>query len=97
MRKPVRDEKEEIPVSILNDFQEWKNFLSQRVNQAESMGMNQETIHDLAYQIGDYLANEVDPENQQEKLLKDLWSVADEEEQRTLAGLMVKMVNDGKN
>ncbi|MBN2909402.1 DUF3243 domain-containing protein [Polycladomyces sp. WAk] len=83
-------------MSILSDFQEWKNFLSQRVNQAESMGMNQETINELAYQIGDYLAQGVDPENQQERLLKDLWSVADEEEQRTLAGLMVKMVNDGE-
>jgi len=88
--------KEGIPVSILSDFQEWKNFLSQRVNQAESIGMNQETINELAYQIGDYLAQGVDPENQQERLLKDLWSVANEEEQRTLAGLMVKMVNDGE-
>jgi hypothetical protein len=88
--------KEEIPVSILSDFQEWKNFLSQRVNQAEGMGMNQETINELAYQIGDYLAQGVNPENQQEKLLKDLWSVANEEEQRTIAGLIVKMVNDGK-
>lgn len=83
-------------MSILSDFQEWKNFLSQRVNQAESIGMNQETINELAYQIGDYLAQGVDPENQQERLLKDLWSVANEEEQRTLAGLMVKMVNDGE-
>ncbi|RAL26371.1 DUF3243 domain-containing protein [Thermoflavimicrobium daqui] len=83
-------------MSVLENFQEWKNFLSERVNQAQGLGMDQNTISDLAYQLGDYLAKDVDPKNEQERLLQELWSVASEEEQKTIAGLMVKMVNDGK-
>jgi hypothetical protein len=83
-------------MSVLDNFERWKEFLADRVHQAEKMGMNRETINDIAYQIGDYLAKDVDPENVQERLLKDLWSVADENEQRTMAGLMVKLVDSGK-
>lgn len=81
-------------MSVLDNFQEWKNFLSERVNQAESLGMDQESIQDLAYQLGDYLARDIDPKNTQERLLKDLWDVASEEEQRMMAGLMVKLVDN---
>ncbi|OYD09510.1 DUF3243 domain-containing protein [Paludifilum halophilum] len=82
-------------MSVLNDYQDWKNFLSQRVDQAQSLGMDEEKIKDVAYQIGDYLAQDIDPKNEQERVLKDLWDAADEQEQRTMAGLMVKLVHDG--
>jgi len=83
-------------MSVLDNFQDWKNFLASRVDQAEKMGMDHETISDLAYQLGDYLAKDINPQNVQEKLLKDLWDVANEEEQRMMAGLMVKLVDDGR-
>ncbi len=83
-------------MSILDNFQDWKNFLSERVKQAEKMGMSKDTIQNLAYEIGDYLAKDVEPKNDEERLLKDMWNAADQEEQRVMAGLMVKMLNDGK-
>lgn len=83
-------------MSILDNFQDWKNFLSERVKQAEKMGMNQDTIQNLAYEIGDYLAKDVEPKNEEERLLRDMWNAADQNEQRVMAGLMVKMLNDGK-
>ncbi len=84
-------------MSVLDNFQEWKEFLADRVNQAENLGMDRETINDLAYEIGDYLAKDVDPKNVQERVLKDLWDVANEEEQRTIARLMVKLVDQVKH
>lgn len=83
-------------MTILENFDQWKEFLSNRVNQAVKMGMDRETISDLAYQIGDYLAKDVDPQNVQERLLADMWNVANEEEQRTLANVMVKLVDSIK-
>ncbi|MFC7441541.1 DUF3243 domain-containing protein [Laceyella putida] len=83
-------------MTVLENFDQWKEFLSNRVHQAEKLGMDRETITDLAYQIGDYLAKDVDPQNVQERLLADLWSVANEEEQRTMANLMVKLVDSNK-
>lgn len=83
-------------MSVLDNFQDWKEFLHSRVDQAHNLGMNDQDISSLAYELGDYLAKDIDPQNTQERLLKDLWSVADDNEQRMIANLMVKMVNDGK-
>jgi hypothetical protein len=80
-------------MSVLQNFDEWKQFLQARVEQASNLGMDKETIHDLAYEIGDYLAKDVDPKNEQERLLKELWDVADESQQRVMADLMVKLVD----
>ncbi|MXQ52285.1 DUF3243 domain-containing protein [Shimazuella alba] len=80
-------------MSVLQNFDEWKKFLQDRVDQASSLGMDKVTINDLAYEIGDYLAQDVDPKNEQERLLKELWDVADENQQRVMAELMVKLVD----
>jgi hypothetical protein len=79
-------------MSVLDNWQQWKEFLGERLDQAESEGMNKGVINDLAYQIGDYLAAQVDPKNEQERILADLWSVANEDEQHAIANMMVKLV-----
>ncbi|RAV03587.1 DUF3243 domain-containing protein [Paenibacillus sp. YN15] len=82
--------------TVLTSFDTWKQFLHDRVQAAESIGISEEQVSKLAYKIGDFLAANIDPENVQDRLLKDLWSVADTSEQKTLAKLMVKLVSDGK-
>lgn len=82
--------------TVLTSFDTWKQFLHDRVQAAESIGVSEDQISKLAYKIGDFLADKINPENVQEKLLKDLWSVADQNEQKTIAKLMVKLVTDGK-
>lgn len=81
-------------MSVLDNFSDWKEFLGDRVSQAKASGMESETITNVAYQIGDYLAQKVDPKNDQERLLKQLWEAGDEEQQRALASLMVKLVQN---
>jgi Protein of unknown function (DUF3243) len=85
-------------MSILENWQQWKDFLGDRLNQAENQGMAENTINDLAFQVGDYLAKQVDPKNEQERVIADLWSVASPEEQHAIANIMVKLVqNNGTN
>lgn len=85
-------------MSVLDNWQQWKDFLGNRLHQAESDGMNNEVINDIAYQVGDYLAKQIDPKNEQERILADLWSVANEEEQHAIASMMVKLVqNNGQD
>jgi hypothetical protein len=55
--------------------------------------MSDETISKLAAQVGEYLADKIDPENNEERVLKELWDVADEQERQTLARCMVKLVS----
>ncbi|MDF2717339.1 MAG: hypothetical protein K0R28_4264 [Paenibacillus sp.] len=79
--------------TVLKSFERWKQFLSERVEQAHKVGMSDETIAKLAAQVGEYLSDKVDPENKEERVLKELWDVADEQEKQTIARCMIKMVS----
>ncbi|WP_139488911.1 DUF3243 domain-containing protein [Brevibacillus dissolubilis] len=81
-------------MSVLDNFGDWKTFLHDRVQQAEQAGMDTDIIKNVAYQIGGYLAEQVDPQNEQERLLLQLWKNGNEEEQHALANMMVKLVKD---
>jgi hypothetical protein len=84
-------------MSILDNFRDWKQFLGERVEQAKQAGMESETLENVAYQIGDYLSKQVDPKNDQERLLKQLWDAGDTEQQKALASMMVKLVQNPDN
>jgi hypothetical protein len=79
-------------MSVLDNFRDWKQFLGERVEQATQAGMESNTIQNMAYQIGNYLSEQVDPKNDQERLLKQLWDAGDEEQKKALAAMMVKLV-----
>lgn len=82
-------------MSVLGNFDGWKNFLGDRVKQAKAIGLNDDTIAKLAYEIGDFLGEKVDPKNAPERTLKELWDVGTESERQTIAKLMVKLVEKG--
>jgi hypothetical protein len=85
-------------MSVLDNFGQWKSFLADRLNHAEGEGMNHNTISNLATEIGGYLANHVEPKNEEEKVLADLWKVADDQEKHAIANMMVKLVqNEGSH
>lgn len=86
--------KEELDMSVLDNWDSWKDFLGDRLHQAEGDGMNDQAVSNLAYEVGDYLANQVDAKNDQEAMLRDLWSVASQEEQHAIANMMVKLVQN---
>ncbi|RKN86457.1 DUF3243 domain-containing protein [Paenibacillus ginsengarvi] len=79
--------------TVLKSFERWKEFLSERVEQAHKAGMSEETISKIAAQVGEFLANKIDPENKEERILKELWDVADDEDKKVLARCMVKLVS----
>ncbi|WP_284140016.1 MULTISPECIES: DUF3243 domain-containing protein [unclassified Virgibacillus] len=81
-------------MSILENFETWKDFLSNRLEQAQNQGMSQQTITNVAYEIGDYLAQSVDAKNEEQAVLRELWNAASEEEQHAIASAMVKLVQN---
>ncbi|GAB3043891.1 DUF3243 family protein [Virgibacillus ainsalahensis] len=78
-------------MSVLNDFNSWKGFLSGLLQQAESDGMSEQPLNGIAYEVGDYLANSVEPENSEQAVLKELWT-ASQEERQAIASTMMKLV-----
>lgn len=81
-------------MSVLDNWKQWQEFLGDRLQHAQTEGMSEGAINSLAFQIGDYLANQVDPKNEQERILSDMWSVANQQEQQAIANIMVKLVKE---
>ncbi|WP_096199423.1 DUF3243 domain-containing protein [Bacillus sp. FJAT-45350] len=81
-------------MSVLDNWNQWKDFLGDRLSQAEQEGMTQNVVSDVAYQVGEYLAQQVEPKNEQERVLRELWAVASEQEQHAIANMMVKLVQN---
>lgn len=77
---------------MAKSWDDWKKTLAQAVSQGKAMGMGADELVNKAEQIGDVLAKEVDPQNPEQRVLKELWSSADEEEQKALASTIIKMV-----
>lgn len=84
-------------MSVLDNFDTWKNFLANRLQQAQQQGMDQQTITNIAAEVGDYLAQNVDAKNKEEAVLKELWNAASEQEQQAIASTMVKLVQNHPN
>lgn len=77
--------------TVVKNFDRWKKFLGERVQHAENIGMSEEAIANLAYEIGGFLDEKVDPQNDSNRVLKEIWDVGSEDERKTIARLMVKL------
>ncbi|MFC3746361.1 DUF3243 domain-containing protein [Paenibacillus sp. GCM10012306] len=77
--------------TVIKNYDAWKKFLGERVVQAEKIGMSEDTISKLAFEIGEFLDNKVDPANSSNRAIKELWDVGSDEEKQTIAKLMVKL------
>jgi hypothetical protein len=60
------------------------------VEAAKKAGLSEDIIAKLAYEIGEFLDEKVDPKNDEQRVLKELWDVGDESERKTIARLMVR-------
>lgn len=81
-------------MSILDNFNTWKEFLANRLEDAKAQGISEQTIQTLAHEVGDYLAENVSAKNPEEEVLKELWSVASEDEQQAIANSMIKLIQN---
>ena len=82
---------------MLGEWEKWKRTMAKAVNMGHTMGMSQDTIDSIGYRVGNLLSAAVDPENREQRLLQELWKAGDDEDRRSLAKMIVKMVEtDGK-
>lgn len=81
-------------MSVLDNFDNWKDYLKGKLDEAKQYGMKDETITNVAHHVGDYLNERIDPKNEEQRLLHDLWNAANEEEQQAIANTMVKLVQN---
>lgn len=80
-------------METLENWDKWKETLGKAVNIGETIGMSDKTINNIAEKVGTFLSNHVDPQNDEERLLKELWDVAAEDDRKVLAKLIVKITD----
>lgn len=76
---------------ILNNFHDFQDYLGNKVKQGERLGLSEEALTKAAQRVADYLADNEEPRNREEYLLKQLWLAADEENKKPLANTLVKL------
>ena len=76
---------------ILENFNHFKSYLSNRIELADHLGLNEEQMAVITEKIANYLSNHEDPRNSEEKLLQELWRVGTKEEQHQLAHMLLRL------
>lgn len=77
---------------ILESFSTFKSYLNDQLAKGERLGLSDDMLAKGAKFVADYLAKNEEPRNSEEKVLQELWKVADENEKKALASVLVKMV-----
>lgn len=80
-------------MEIMDNWHDWKKTLGKAVDLGETVGMSDKTITNISEKVGTYLSDHVDPHNDEERLLKEMWDVSDEEDRKVLAKIVVKIAN----
>jgi hypothetical protein len=79
-------------MDFMKDWASWRGNLQDAIKRGRDFGMSDDMIQNLSVKVGDFLAKKVCPATPEEQLMKDLWEVATQEERKTLATLMFKLV-----
>jgi len=77
---------------ILENFNRFKQYLSEKIELGENMGLSEEKLAKTTELVANYLAKHEEPRNREENLLMELWKSGSKEEQHTLAHMLLKMV-----
>lgn len=84
-------------IDIINDWDKWKETLSKAVSVGETVGLSDDTLKNLGVRVGKFLASNVDPENHEQRVLKELFDVGSKKEKEALTSMIIKMVQQDKN
>ena len=86
-----QEEKEQ----ILQNFSNFKSYLSGKVAAGEKMGLSDETLAKATEKVAGYLANHEEPRNREEHVLQQLRKSGDKEQQQALSHMLLNMVKNG--
>ncbi|MCL6639282.1 MAG: DUF3243 domain-containing protein [Firmicutes bacterium] len=78
-------------MEIGESWHDWKRLLGKAVHAADTAGISEKTVDQIAYRLGGFFAGTFDPANREQRLLKELWEVGDEEEKKVLASMVAKL------
>lgn len=87
----------DLDINVINDWDKWKKTLYNMISMGETVGLSDDTITKLGSKIGEFLSSNVDPENREQRLLKELFEASNKREQETLTSVIIKMIEKDHN
>lgn len=84
---------QQVDQQVSGSWEAWKSQLADAVKLGQTMNMSPEQMAERAEQVGDFLAQKVDPKNPEQKVLQELWQAADEQDQQAIARTIIKLVS----
>ncbi len=91
---PAARMREVCSLQTVDSFDKWKGVLAEGIGMAKAAGASDQEVASVATKMGNYLSNNVDPANREQRLLKELWESGDQQDQQALAKMVSKMVQD---
>lgn len=76
----------------MDNWNDWKNILRNTIDVGEKVGISSNTIVEMGSKIGSFLANNVDPENKEQRFLKEMWDIANDSEKEILTKVLIRML-----
>lgn len=96
LKNKVQEELSKIDVEgkeqILENFNQFKQYLAEKIEIGEKMGLSEEKLAKTTELVANYLAEHEEPRNREEYLLMELWKSGTKDEQRTLAHMLLKLM-----
>lgn len=86
----------ELHLKFIENWDSFKQTLGQGVDLARGIGISEDNIEHAAKNVGDFLNKHVDPENPQQRTLKELWDSSSDEDRQHLAKSVINMVDNRK-
>ncbi|WP_156506004.1 MULTISPECIES: DUF3243 domain-containing protein [Bacillaceae] len=80
--------------SILDNFEHFKSYLHDKVSKGEKLGLSEDILAKAAKTAAEYLANNAEPKNREEYLLKELWKSGNDEQRTHLSHILVKLAKN---
>lgn len=94
---PVVDEKKcAEAMDVMKDWDTWMNTLRQGLDLGRGLGMSENELKEISRGLLDYITEEFCPSTDEQKILKDMWSVSTPEERRTLVEIFFKLMEEEK-
>lgn len=82
---------------ILDSFDEFQNYLNDKIQKGEKLGLSEDQLAKGAERVAEYLKNHEEPKNTEEKLLQEMWKVSDDDEKHKMAHTLVKLAKKEGN
>ena len=93
----LKDMSSEQKQEILDNFQEFMDYLKKQINRGEKLGLNEEQLAKAAEKVAEYLNKHEEPQNREEYVLNQMWNVAKDDEKHAIAHVLVRLAKEEGN